>query len=162
MSVFCSRFFYGECIRHQIVKIRDHIRIPPLIVEKMVSKRSLISANDSPSYDSLNRLTKEKTKFSLELMFSDNLNQISFNNEHYDMMSLSGFSGKVYWCCPLGNVLKSNLKYHFNPFAPNALFPYPPENICKVFWCFQGVEKGCIGNKWVNIEYYFMISWMRL
>ena len=19
-----------------------------------------------------------------------------------------------------------------------------------VFWCFQGVEKGCIGNKWVN------------
>lgn len=62
----------------------------------MVSKRSLISANDSPSYDSLNRLTKEKTKFSLELMFSDNLNQISFNNEHYDMMSLSGFSGKVY------------------------------------------------------------------
>ena len=22
--------------------------------------------------------------------------------------------------------------------------------IRKVFWCFQGVEKGCIGNKWVN------------
>ena len=21
----------------------------------------------------------------------------------------------------------------------------------KVFWCFQGVEKGCIGNKWVNV-----------
>ena len=96
MSVFCSGFFYGECIRHQIVKIRDHIRIPPSIVEKMVSKRSLISANDSPSYDNLNRLTKEKTKFSLELMFSDNLNQISFSNEHYDMMSLSGFSDKVY------------------------------------------------------------------
>ena len=62
----------------------------------MVSKRSLISANDSPSYGNLNRLTKEKTKFSLELMFSDNLNQISFSNEHYDMMSLSGFSDKVY------------------------------------------------------------------
>ena len=21
---------------------------------------------------------------------------------------------------------------------------------CKVFWCFQGVEKGCMGNKWIN------------
>ena len=39
-----------------------------------------------------------------------------------------------------------------NPFVPNASFPYPlkiPEK-CKVFWCFQGVEKECIGNKWVN------------
>ena len=38
-----------------------------------------------------------------------------------------------------------------NPFVPNASFPYPlkiPEK-CKVFWCFQGVEKECIGNKWV-------------
>ena len=22
----------------------------------------------------------------------------------------------------------------------------------KVFWCFQGVEKGSIGNKWVKVE----------
>ena len=38
-----------------------------------------------------------------------------------------------------------------NPFVPNAPFLYSlkiSEN-CKVFWCFQGVEKGCIGNKWV-------------
>ena len=41
---------------------------------------------------------------------------------------------------------------YFNPFVPNAPFLYPlktSENL-KVFWCFQGVEKGCIGNKWVN------------
>ena len=40
----------------------------------------------------------------------------------------------------------------FNPFVPNAPFLYPlktSENR-KVFLCFQGVEKGCIGNKWVN------------
>ena len=40
-----------------------------------------------------------------------------------------------------------------NPFILNASFPYPlkkSENH-KVFWCFQGVEKGCIGNKWVKI-----------
>ena len=43
-------------------------------------------------------------------------------------------------------------KNWFNPFVPNALFLYPlktSENH-KVFWCFQGVEKGCIGNKWAN------------
>ena len=22
----------------------------------------------------------------------------------------------------------------------------------KVFWCFQGVEKGCIGNEWVKLD----------
>ena len=40
----------------------------------------------------------------------------------------------------------------FNPFVPDAPFFYPlktSENR-KVFWCFQGVEKGCIGNEWVN------------
>ena len=39
-----------------------------------------------------------------------------------------------------------------NPFVPNAPFLYPlktSENH-KVFWCFQGVKKGCIGNEWVN------------
>ena len=41
------------------------------------------------------------------------------------------------------------------PFVYNAPFLYPlkaSENL-KVFWCFQGVEKGCIGNEWVNEEY---------
>ena len=39
-----------------------------------------------------------------------------------------------------------------NPFVPNALFFYPlktSENR-RVFGCFQGVEKGCLGNEWVN------------
>ena len=41
-----------------------------------------------------------------------------------------------------------------NPFAPNASFPYPlktSENR-KVFWYFQGVEKGFTGNEWVKRE----------
>ena len=40
-----------------------------------------------------------------------------------------------------------------NPFVPSAPFFYPlktSENR-KVSWRFQGVEKGCIGNKWVNV-----------
>ena len=39
-----------------------------------------------------------------------------------------------------------------NPFVPSAPFLYPlktSENL-KVFWCFQGVEKGCTGNEWVK------------
>ena len=38
-----------------------------------------------------------------------------------------------------------------NPFVPNAPFLYPLKTleILKVF-CFQGIEKGCIGNKSVN------------
>ena len=32
------------------------------------------------------------------------------------------------------------------------LFPIHPLSVYrKVFWYFQGVEKGCIGNKWVNL-----------
>ena len=44
--------------------------------------------------------------------------------------------------------------YFFNPFVPNAPFLYPlkTENR-KIFWCFQGVEKGCIGNEWVNAQF---------
>ena len=39
-----------------------------------------------------------------------------------------------------------------NPFVPNAPFLYPLKTSKnhKVFWCFQGVEKGCIGSKWAN------------
>ena len=42
----------------------------------------------------------------------------------------------------------------FNPFVRNAPFLYPlkrSENFT-VFRCFQGVEKGCIRNKWVNLD----------
>ena len=40
----------------------------------------------------------------------------------------------------------------FNPFVPDAPFLYSlktSKNLT-VFWCFQGVEKGCIRNKWNN------------
>ena len=40
----------------------------------------------------------------------------------------------------------------FNVFVPNPPFLYPPKTSdnLMVFWCFQGVEKGWIGNKWVD------------
>ena len=44
----------------------------------------------------------------------------------------------------------------FNPFIPNAPFLYPLKTSKnrEVFWCFQGVEKGYIGNEWVNFHHY--------
>ena len=51
-----------------------------------------------------------------------------------------------------------------NTFVSNAPFLYSLKTSVdrKVFWCFPGVEKGCIGNKWVNKEtlnvYLLMLS----
>ena len=49
-----------------------------------------------------------------------------------------------------------------NQFAPNAPFSYPlkaSENHA-VFWCFQELEKGCIGSKWVKMH--GVPSWVRI
>ena len=48
------------------------------------------------------------------------------------------------------------LYFLINPVIPNAPFLYPlkTENR-KVFWYFQEIEKGCIGNEWVN-QYAFL------
>ena len=45
-------------------------------------------------------------------------------------------------------------KSSHKPISSQCTFSYPLENIKKhtVFRCFQGVEKGCIGNKWVNMN----------
>ena len=47
-----------------------------------------------------------------------------------------------------------DLSTSVNPFVPNALFPYPLKKSghLTVFWCFQGLEKGCIENKCVKIR----------
>ena len=49
-------------------------------------------------------------------------------------------------------IVFSQIPKNIKLFVPNALFLYPlktSENR-KVLWCFQGVQKGYIGNKWVN------------
>ena len=55
------------------------------------------------------------------------------------------------------------VKYTVNPVVPNAPFFYPmkiSENRI-VFWCFQGVEKGCTGNKWVRIFQFDVINFIQ-
>ena len=46
----------------------------------------------------------------------------------------------------------SDTVYLFNPFVSNEPFLHSLKTLKnrEVFWCFQGVEKGCIGNKWVK------------
>ena len=52
--------------------------------------------------------------------------------------------------------LKSIIEAFFciNPFVPNASFLYilKTSKNRKVFWRFQRIENGCIGNKWININ----------
>ena len=50
----------------------------------------------------------------------------------------------------------------YKAFVPNAPFLYPlktSENLT-VFWCFQGIEKGYVGNEWVNNVFSRMIILM--
>ena len=53
---------------------------------------------------------------------------------------------------------------YLNPFVPNVPFLYPlkTSNNFTVFWCFQGVEKGCNGNKWVNKQITFFCRFCHL
>ena len=39
---------------------------------------------------------------------------------------------------------------HSFPMHPSFLYPLKTSKNLTVFWCFQGLEKGCIGNKWDN------------
>ena len=70
--------------------------------------------------------------------------QNTFSQEHL-WVTASAISCQ--WSLPISLIM-----YWLNPFVPNAPFFYSlktSENP-KVFWCFQGVEKGCIGNEWLN------------
>ena len=50
-------------------------------------------------------------------------------------------------------MVQFKVKENINPIFPNAPFIYPlktSENLT-VLWCFQGVEKECIGNELLYI-----------
>ena len=82
--------------------------------------------------------------------------RISFNIQSQFLslnmpFSFTVFSCKLYdiRCIVRHPVLRMS---SVNPFVLSAPFLYllkTPENL-KIFWCFQGVEKKCIGNEWVK------------
>ena len=47
---------------------------------------------------------------------------------------------------------------YINSLVPNSPFLYPLKHrkTLTVFWCFQGIEKGCIWNEWV--KWHFVVS----
>ena len=61
--------------------------------------------------------------------------------------------GVAIWARSVSNQKHQSMcESRFNPFVPNAAFLYilkKLENL-KVFWCLLWVEKGCMGNNWVN------------
>ena len=63
---------YGECIRHLNVRIGEHIGISPLTRKQVKPKKSsvadhLLLCNHSASYDDFSILTRDNSKFLLEL-----------------------------------------------------------------------------------------------
>ena len=84
-----------------------------------------------------------------------------------------GENSRNYWC-QYGKILMLSIApyFHgnriyvkvipFNPFVLNAPFLYPlktSENRT-VFWCFQGVKKGRIGNEW--FKGFCRLTWLDL
>ena len=53
-------------------------------------------------------------------------------------------------CCY--SIVCTAFKKCVNPFVHNVPFLYllKTSEILTAFWCFQGVEKACIGNEWVK------------
>ena len=83
-----------------------------------------------------------------------NIHIIDIFKETDISMSLYQITEKVK-CSSVIDLGLHNLFYFttsFNPFVPNGPFPYPLKTSekLKVFWCFQGIEKGCIENEWVK------------
>ena len=80
----------------------------------------------------------------------------------------SKYSSKVILMCsywpsptfwPLLFEADGEFQSFINPLVPNVPFLYPlktSENLT-VFWCFQGVEKWCIGNEWVK-DIFFILN----
>ena len=86
------------------------------------------------------------------------------NRSRCDLLHLKKISVAVnnsFWCNSL-NISFRDIAFNWimtalplntvNPFVPNAPFLYPlkTSESLTVFWCFQGVGKGCIGNKCVK------------
>ena len=54
------------------------------------------------------------------------------------------------------------MHYIINPLVPNVplLYPLKTSEVRKVFWYFQGVEKGCIGKDGLTqifLRYYYSV-----
>ena len=68
----CNESYYGECIRHLNVRIGEHTGISPLTRKQVKPKNNsvadhLLLCNHSGSYDDFSILTRDNSKFLLEL-----------------------------------------------------------------------------------------------
>ena len=68
----CNETYYGETVRHLVVRSGEHIGVSPLTNKKVKAKESsikdhLLFCNHTPSLDDFSVLTHEDNKFRLEL-----------------------------------------------------------------------------------------------
>ena len=70
----------------------------------------------------------------------------------FGSLVMAGFGGLVFTLRSPPILMLShflNKLTHLSPIHPFST-PLETSENRKVFWCFQGVEKGCTGSKWVN------------
>ena len=81
---------------------------------------------------------------------SENCYKSTNNSQQHDLCS-QFFSLKrfcIIGCFFLGSLEVISLTHLFRMHSIST--PLKHLKNLTVFWCFQGVEKGCIGNKWIN------------
>ena len=80
---------------------------------------------------------------------------ISENKRGFNVKSSTYFHMKTKDIGRFLNPHYCTFKTQINPFVPNAPFLCHLKTLknLTVFWCFQGIEKGCIGNEWVKIAF---------
>ena len=111
---------------------------------------------DIPDTGQFLRPKKASTNPLLNFLIADsNSGDFSLGTERSSPKSQLDYAGEKY--LPVTGLRKTAF---LSPFVPYATFLYPlkiSENLA-VFWCFQGVEKGCIENKWVKQMYFRVLE----
>ena len=112
------------------------------------------------SFINLQHFIAQNMKFSIKDFF---INIIQWIIRRWKR-SMENFIFLCCVCCRILNIIKMNTNIAtrwVNPLIPNALFFYSlktSENR-KVFWYFPGIEKGYIGNNWVNWIFFCNTRW---
>ena len=108
------------------------LRLMALWLQELLCLQKICSSNSSAA-SGICDASKFQAQHYLELQLGSTLKYLNINHYHHHLNSV------------------------VNPFAPNAPFLYPLKT-SENHKGFQGLEKGYIGNEWVNCKYYWQWS----
>ena len=145
---FLDRFFFSSIVVSYDFYERKRIKFPAQSQFRDIFPLQYLQRGELPKWLSLH------TVLILKLALNCYRTAISPNNfwamENVGYTMFKWKHSKWNWAPLIWYIV-----WYINPFVPNAPFLYPLRTleILMVFWCFQGVENRCIGNKWVKLVY---------